>query len=117
MVSKNNTNKPTRNLAKEGRIKKRNLDSILHKNGKIRSSELVIHGKELSKKKQKKLERQIKFQKQKLFERGEMVPEKLNLVEENETITTKSIYKSEDKSNMEMDIVSLGSGTTLGAPQ
>ncbi|CAG8432720.1 5702_t:CDS:2 [Diversispora eburnea] len=104
MVSKNNTNKPTRNLAKEGRIKKRNLSSILHKNGKIRSSELVIHGKELSKKKQKKLERQIKF--------------------ENETITVKSIYKSEDKSkdknvniDMEMDIISFGSGTTLGAPQ
>ncbi|CAG8577244.1 1023_t:CDS:2 [Dentiscutata heterogama] len=46
MGTKNNINKPPpRNLQKEGRIKKRNVSSVLRKNGIVKPNQLVIHGK------------------------------------------------------------------------
>ncbi|CAG8765118.1 1411_t:CDS:2 [Racocetra persica] len=109
MGTKNNINKPPpRNLRKEGRIKKRTLSSILHKNGILKPNQLVIHGKDLSKKKQKRIERRFRFELRRRVEQGEMVPEKL--------INADVPSNIDSQQTIEMDIVSLGTGTILGAP-
>ncbi|CAG8562267.1 3077_t:CDS:2 [Dentiscutata erythropus] len=114
MGTKNNINKPPpRNLQKEGRIKKRNVSSILRKNGIVKPNQLVIHGKGISKKKQKRTERQLRYEICRRVEKGEMVPEKLINEDMPSYINSSNINSQQ---TVEMDIVSLGSGTILGAP-
>ncbi|CAG8484322.1 24706_t:CDS:2 [Cetraspora pellucida] len=131
MGTKNNINKPPpRNLQKEGRIKKRTLSSIFRKNGILKPNQLVIHGKDLSKKKQKKIERR---ELRRRVEQGEMVPEKLinagecliivffrailfRLSNNNKIFIKDMPSNADSQQTIEMDIVSLGSGTILGAP-
>ncbi|RIB17122.1 hypothetical protein C2G38_2188159 [Gigaspora rosea] len=111
MGTKNNINKPPpRNLQREGRIKKRNVSSILRKNGIVKPNQLVIHGKGISKKKQKRIERQLRYEICRRVEKGEMVPEKI-ISGEYFIILNTSFQQT-----VEMDIVSFGSGTILGAP-
>ncbi|CAG8448661.1 13195_t:CDS:2 [Gigaspora rosea] len=93
----------------EGRIKK---SSILRKNGIVKPNQLVIHGKGISKKKQKRIERQLRYEICRRVEKGEMVPEKI--ISDVPSDFNRSNINSQQ--TVEMDIVSFGSGTILGAP-
>lgn len=58
-----NTNAPRKvhKLTKKHRISRKVQINNLKSSGKLRPSEIMIHGKRISKKKQQKIDRRIKF--------------------------------------------------------
>ncbi|GBB93483.1 hypothetical protein RclHR1_02180025 [Rhizophagus clarus] len=74
-----NTNAPRKvhKLTKKHRISKKVRLNNLKSSGKLRPSEMVIHGKQISKKKQQKIDRRIKFQQKRRMEGEEMIIEKI----------------------------------------
>ncbi|CAI2170479.1 6272_t:CDS:2 [Funneliformis geosporum] len=75
-----NTNAPRKihKLTKKRRIRRKNQLNNLKMSGKLRPSEMVLHGRHRSKKKQQKFDRLIRFQQNHRMESGEMIVEKIN---------------------------------------
>ncbi|GET51411.1 uncharacterized protein OCT59_025712 [Rhizophagus irregularis] len=74
-----NTNAPRKvhKLTKKHRISRKVQINNLKSSGKLRPSEIMIHGKRISKKKQQKIDRRIKFQQKHRMEGAEMIIEKI----------------------------------------
>ncbi|CAG8456530.1 3153_t:CDS:2 [Funneliformis mosseae] len=86
-----NTNAPRKvhKLTKQRRIKRKIRSNNNKMLGKLRPSEMVIHGRHRSKKKQQKLDRLIRNQQNHGMESGKMIIEKINTEEALSTPNTK----------------------------